>query len=40
VLDVGCGTGSLTILARIAVEDNGETAGIDIATSCSGSFPT
>jgi ubiquinone/menaquinone biosynthesis C-methylase UbiE len=33
VLDVGCGTGSLAILARIAVGDDGETAGIDIAAN-------
>jgi ubiquinone/menaquinone biosynthesis C-methylase UbiE len=31
VLDVGCGTGSLSILTRIAVGDTGEVAGIDIA---------
>ena len=31
VLDVGCGTGSLSILSRIAVGENGEAAGIDIA---------
>jgi ubiquinone/menaquinone biosynthesis C-methylase UbiE len=31
VLDVGCGTGSLAILAGIAVGTNGEAAGIDIA---------
>ena len=31
VLDVGCGTGSLAILSRIAVGKNGEAAGIDIA---------
>jgi len=31
VLDVGCGTGSLSILARIAVGETGEAAGIDIA---------
>jgi len=31
VLDVGCGTGSLAILSGIAVGENGETAGIDIA---------
>jgi ubiquinone/menaquinone biosynthesis C-methylase UbiE len=31
VLDVGCGTGSLAILAGIAVGTTGEAAGIDIA---------
>jgi ubiquinone/menaquinone biosynthesis C-methylase UbiE len=31
VLDVGCGTGSLAILAGIAVGTAGEAAGIDIA---------
>jgi len=31
VLDVGCGTGSLVILAGIAVGTNGAAAGIDIA---------
>jgi len=31
VLDVGCGTGSLSILTRIAVGESGEAAGIDIA---------
>lgn len=30
-LDVGCGTGSLSILSRIAVGENGTAAGIDIA---------
>jgi len=33
VLDVGCGTGSLSILSRIAVGENGEAAGIDIAAN-------
>jgi ubiquinone/menaquinone biosynthesis C-methylase UbiE len=33
VLDVGCGTGSLSILARIAVGDTGEAVGIDIAAN-------
>ena len=31
VLDVGCGTGSLSLLSRIAVGENGAAAGIDIA---------
>lgn len=31
VLDVGCGTGSLSTLSKIAVGENGEVAGIDIA---------
>jgi ubiquinone/menaquinone biosynthesis C-methylase UbiE len=31
VLDVGCGTGSLSILSRIAVGEKGTAAGIDIA---------
>ena len=33
ILDVGCGTGSLPVLARIAVGDSGEAAGIDIAAN-------
>jgi ubiquinone/menaquinone biosynthesis C-methylase UbiE len=32
-LDVGCGTGSLSILTRIAVGESGEAAGIDIAAN-------
>jgi len=31
VLEVGCGTGSLSILTRIAVGEDGDAAGIDIA---------
>jgi ubiquinone/menaquinone biosynthesis C-methylase UbiE len=31
VLDVGCGTGSLAILAKIAMGESGEAAGIDVA---------
>jgi ubiquinone/menaquinone biosynthesis C-methylase UbiE len=31
VLDVGCGTGSLSILSRITVGENGAAVGIDIA---------
>ena len=33
VLDVGCGTGALSILAKIAVGETGEAAGIDIAVN-------
>ena len=31
VLEVGCGTGALSILSKIAVGDSGEVEGIDIA---------
>ena len=31
VLEVGCGTGSLSILSKISVGESGEVVGIDIA---------
>ena len=32
-MDVGCGTGALSILAKLAVGEKGEAAGIDIAAN-------
>jgi ubiquinone/menaquinone biosynthesis C-methylase UbiE len=31
VLDVGCGTGALSILAKLSVGDTGEVEGVDLA---------